>query len=500
MQWMRDAIPSFWFIIHSLQTFLRRVYARGVKRTKLTAAKVLLLSLNWSFSEAEVFEKCETALEHQVTLAHRDSSLRSFVYTDASDLIWSDVVTQVRPKDLSKSPVDQRYRPLYSLSGHFYGLETQYSTLEKEAYAIMKTVQRMHVLLATCDGFDLFADHHNLVFLFDPLFVVSDLFQTTTRKLLLRAVLLTAYNYTCVHIKGFGDVWADVLSRWTPASNVWFKYQICPHHPRRSLNGLPLPRSSLAKISLPMLFLPTSSHLMAFGRISQVPSGSLTIATFLQLRLCIIAHTGPSSHLASISTDTTVWKSFFWSTITADVLTFVHFCSYWLLTTGGGKVPHRFSPSFDATMPSVLLQLDYIETAASSAGEKYVLMLRDDHSDYKWFFAFPNTAAQIDATAIIDWSAAFSVPNGLISDGPTHFKNDTTCPVARGLKIPRHFTLLYFQKATERLNIWEKCGLKFSGQLGLSCRWGLKHGPICFQLVGALWIVRPLSKVPITPL
>ena len=68
-------------------------------------------------------------------------------------------------------------------------------------------------------------------------------------------------------------------------------------------------------------------------------------------------------------------------------------------------------------------------------------MLRDDHSDYKWFFPFSDTLAENAAIAIIDWCAAFGVPNGLMSDGPTHFRNETVRLVCKGLKVPHHFTL-----------------------------------------------------------
>lgn len=86
---------------------------------------------------------------------------------------------------------------------------------------------------------------------------------------------------------------------------------------------------------------------------------------------------------------------------------------------------------------------DYIEIAPSSSGEKYSLMLRDDHSDYKWLFAFADTSAGHASRATIDWAAAFGVPNGLISDSPTHFKNATVHLVANGLRVPHHFTLPY---------------------------------------------------------
>ena len=69
-------------------------------------------------------------------------------------------------------------------------------------------------------------------------------------------------------------------------------------------------------------------------------------------------------------------------------------------------------------------------------------MLRDDHTDYKWVFAFPDTAAENTAHAIIDWCVAFGVP-ALMSDGRTNFKNETIRLVSKGLKVPHHFTLPY---------------------------------------------------------
>ena len=70
-------------------------------------------------------------------------------------------------------------------------------------------------------------------------------------------------------------------------------------------------------------------------------------------------------------------------------------------------------------------------------------MLRDDHSGYQWFFPFATTAAENAANEIIDWCAAFGVPQGLMSDGPTHFRNETMLLIAKGLRVPHHFTLPY---------------------------------------------------------
>lgn len=136
-------------------------------------------------------------------------------------------------------------------------------------------------------------------------------------------------------------------------------------------------------------------------------------------------------------------KHFTWSTLSLDVKKFIRSCIHCLSSVGGGKIPRPFGLAVHGTAPNDLLQFDYIKITAAVTGEKYVLMLRDDHSSYYWFFAFADTSAENAARAIIDSSTAFGVPNDLVSDGPTHFKNETVRLVAEGLRVPHRHTLPY---------------------------------------------------------
>lgn len=65
-----------------------------------------------------------------------------------------------------------------------------------------------------------------------------------------------------------------------------------------------------------------------------------------------------------------------------------------------------------------------------------------------------NTDSETAANALLDWGAAFGASNGLMSDGPTIFKNGTIRQVTKGLQTPHHFIFLYCQwsnGAVERL-------------------------------------------------
>lgn len=96
------------------------------------------------------------------------------------------------------------------------------------------------------------------------------------------------------------------------------------------------------------------------------------------------------------------------------------------------------------TTPNDLVKLEYIEFRATHTGEKYVLMLRDDHSGSFGFYPCSVTASDVAADALIDWSAAFGASNLLMSDGPTHFKNVSIPLLEKGLHAQHHFTLPYF--------------------------------------------------------
>lgn len=106
--------------------------------------RISLASRGWGKKEAEVFEECKTALSEQVTLKHRDETKRLGFFTDASDTIWSGIVTQVPPENMSKPHVDMRHEPLGFLSGRFNSTQLGWLVLEKETFAILASLEQIH--------------------------------------------------------------------------------------------------------------------------------------------------------------------------------------------------------------------------------------------------------------------------------------------------------------------------------------------------------------------
>ena len=142
------------------------------------------------------------------------------------------------------------------------------------------------------------------------------------------------YNYTCYHIKGDENVWADLLGRWSAPNTV-----------RRIVQIPELPSSSDPEFIWPDLReieaiqrdnkINQPEGLKAVDTVLYTDSGAIWIpnsSTDLQLRLCIIAHTGTAGHRGRASTEMVLKKSYFWSTLSTDVENFVRACIHCLST------------------------------------------------------------------------------------------------------------------------------------------------------------------------
>lgn len=73
--------------------------------------------------------------------------------------------TQIPPEDLERPFEKQRHESLAFLSGSSHGLSEHWSTPEKEAVVIVLSVERLEYLLLRPEGFYIFTDHSNLVFI-----------------------------------------------------------------------------------------------------------------------------------------------------------------------------------------------------------------------------------------------------------------------------------------------------------------------------------------------
>lgn len=73
----------------------------------------------------------------------------------------------------------------------------------------------LHRLIATLKGFGSFTNHNGLVFILKPLYSLFNLFLSTVRKVLQRAVRPIACKYMCFRLCRDNDVWTNIIKRWS---------------------------------------------------------------------------------------------------------------------------------------------------------------------------------------------------------------------------------------------------------------------------------------------
>ena len=102
-------------------------------------------------------------------LSYPDPQKVICVFTDASELYWSGVVTQCTKDELTKPSAEQRHMPLAFLGAEFKGSSLNWSTFEKEAFAIFQSFAKLDYMLLGHGLVHVFTDHRNLLFVFAPL-------------------------------------------------------------------------------------------------------------------------------------------------------------------------------------------------------------------------------------------------------------------------------------------------------------------------------------------
>lgn len=114
-----------------------------------------------------------------------------------------------------KLPTDeQSHPPLAFLGSEFDKTQKNWSTFEKERYAILQACEKMDYMLICEEDIHLFTNHRNLHFVFDSLSVKSTNARHVVNKVQRWALYLSRFQYTIEYIEGERNNTADMMTRW----------------------------------------------------------------------------------------------------------------------------------------------------------------------------------------------------------------------------------------------------------------------------------------------
>ena len=151
----------------------------------------------WSEECQRAFESVKAVLTNNPVLKAPDFDLAFLLYCDASDVGIGAVLVQLGEDGIE--------HPVSYYSKKLNGAQSRYSTVEKEALALLLSLQHFSVYLGKTNRVVVYTDHNPLTFLARM--------KTGNQRLLRWALTLQEHNLDVRHIKGSENVVSDALSR-----------------------------------------------------------------------------------------------------------------------------------------------------------------------------------------------------------------------------------------------------------------------------------------------
>ena len=501
VNWLQMTLPNYAQTVTPIHKYMERVYEKAKGRSKKKVKQVKLKELGWGEEEEKSWEAVKGMLMKSITLAHPDPKQIICVFTDASEDYWGAVVTQIPPEDLHKRTEEQKHEILALLSHSFKGSQQRWAIVEKEAYAIVATCTRLDYLLIREGGFQLYTDHRNLQFIFSKSSGTISTHRHTAAKLQRWSLLLMAFEYHIHFIEGENNVWADLLSRWgipkpgkenvetafpvnkvlmMPISPTISKEFIWPtlDHIRTSQETW---KNKNEKITVTRMKGKDFIWHTSTGQI-WIPNGDIN----LQLRLCVIAHSGAAGHRGYEATLKVLKEVVFWPSMEKTLKRFLSECLHCLAVGGPFKIPRPFGEQIHSDTPNEILHMDWLYMLGLPSGDQgaqYIHVMLDDTSRFIQLTVANQPTANATADSILQWASFFGFPKVWVSDGATHYINEVLKDISERTSTKHHVTVAYSPWANGTVETMMSQILKVFRAILSEWRMPIEHWPVLVPIV-----------------
>lgn len=177
-----------------------------------------------------------------------------------------------------------------------------------------------------------------------------------------------------------------------------------------------------------------------------------------------------SGHFGVRRTLSRIREKYWWPNMRASVQNYVASCSQCASHNISRAKPFGHLKSIEP--PSAVFQVLHMDfwgpvRSPSARGNRYVLVLTDNLSKYVIAEAVPNCTAKTVAQILIDrFILIHGIPERLITDNGTHFKNSLLDTITKTLNIPHAFSASYHPQSNGQV---ERFNATFATQLAKYC-------------------------------
>lgn len=470
--WMRSTMVDFNRITAPLHDLLENIKAsKGGDRRKRSFERERLVDHGWNKEHEEVYYKARKMFAERIKVAHWDPKAKNFIFTDASGKHWGAIYTQVLNYDPGKEVWEQDHIPIAVASGTFRGSELNWSTIEREAYPIVKCLSMWEHFLQSGAGVSVYTDHKNIADLFRPERILPALGKSQIEKIYRWLYVLSFFKIDSInYIKGEYNTIADMLSRW---GNIDYKRDEDDEAEVNYVFKTAVPRDY--SIFAPTFDLPSKEEIIKAqeatdrwseqdrlyfkeateaGKLVRIEDGyycdcSLWVPDLdgLRLRCMIIGHCGCGGHRGARVVISMLKGHVYWKGMSTDVEEFCAECLNCLKRKSGRTVPRPWASRDHPSVRNEVISIDFMYVQAVKKGchhnYKYILVIKDDYSGFCELEVCEAANHEVAVGALAKWCARYGIPKVVRSDGGSHFVNNVVEMLTKRLGIRHSITAAY---------------------------------------------------------
>ena len=455
--------------VGELASFLGLVsyYRRFIDKFSTIAHPLIIQSkgmkteeVKWGPDEVKAFETLRNCLITPPILAYPDFSKEFIIFTDASDYGIGAVLSQIQN--------DKEVVIAYA-SKHLNKDQLKYSTIEKEAFAVVEGIKRFYHYLQD-EPFVIVSDHRPLQWL--------QTIKDEKGRLGRWAILLSDLKYTIKYRPGRVHENADFLSRIKVAAvqavprdnEVMYEEQqkdtLCRAIIEYMDNGILWDENQRA---MPIWAKEIDLYFMANGLLCRTlipvskkrrPFKQTQIVVPRSLRKMLLEeyHDSPvSGHLAYQRTCLRIRDKFYWPTMLHDIKEYCRACPTCALQRRV-HVRSFLNPLELTSAPFEVLGLDFLGPIrpASLDGNNHILVITDYFTKWVEVIPLPDQTALATSKALVDKVILYhGPPKAIITDRGSNFTSELFNHLCKALHFKHKTTTAYHPQSnglTERFN------------------------------------------------
>lgn len=358
--------------------------------------------LTWTPSAAESFHRARETVANCPSLHFVDEHAPIVVMTDASDYGIGAYIYQL---------IDNKERPIIFYSSALHGAELNWSTIEKECYAIFATLTKFSHLLRD-NKFLLRTDHMNLTYIN----------LGVSQKVQRWKLALQEYDFNIEHVPGARNVVADAFSRL-----------VVNNQTRSAQESISYIDESIGNIEVFNTRIPEEYY-----------------RNIARHHNSTIGHFGVDKTISMLQSSNLGWKY-----MRKHVRQFIQQCPVCQKLREHHREikTHPFTTA--SYMPMDVLNIDTIGPVAKDAlGNEYIIVIIDCFTRWVELFGVPDTSALSAARALLQHTGRFGTPGVIRSDRGSQYVNNIIAEYSSLVVTTMEHTLAY---SKEENAIVERC-------------------------------------------